>query len=128
MPRPDSPLATLPPHLAPFAPLVDAIAAAVRDELRVSANATPGPAFVDKHTSGLGPSVFLAAARAGEFDTFRVGKRFVARAADVLAYIERRRVDRPAYATNPRVDEFDTQLGPRVRRKRVAGGRTSSEP
>ncbi|MFI5298774.1 MAG: hypothetical protein ACHREM_11815 [Polyangiales bacterium] len=87
---------------------------------------------MDKTTSGLGPSVFLAAARAGEFDTFRVGKRFVAREADVLAFIERQRITprRSRIGENPRVDEFDVQLVGRTKRRapnRVAGSRRSSE-
>jgi hypothetical protein len=117
-PAPDSPLAQL--------------AALIREELRAFREDLASPEFVDKHTSGLGPSVFLSAARAGEFDTFRVGKRFVARAADVRAYIERQRVPRGRVRTaTPKVDEFDVQLTPRVRRtvaNRVARSRTSSEP
>lgn len=117
----------LPPHLLPYAPLLEAITAVVRAELRADRDA-PSPAFVDKHTSGLGPSVFLAAARAGEFETFRVGKRFVAREADVRAYIERQRVAREP--REPKADELDVQLAGRLRRapqKRVAGSRTWSE-
>lgn len=134
-PRASSPVeptaitARLPAHLAGFEPLVEAIAAVVRDELHAARAGDHAPTFVDKHTSGLGPSVFLAAARAGEFDTFRVGKRFVARADDVRAYIERQRVERTAIAS-PKVDELDTQLAGRVRRdrsKRVARSKTSSE-
>jgi hypothetical protein len=122
--------ARLPAHLAGFEPVVDAIITAVRDELRSVRAADHAPTFVDKHSSGLGPSVFLAAARAGEFETFRVGKRFVARASDVQAYIERQRVERDV-APCAKADELDTQLAVRLRRapsKRVARSRTSSEP
>lgn len=97
--------------------VVELVRAVIRKELVAFHADVFAPEFVDKHTSGLGPSVFLAAARAGEFDTFRVGKRFVARASDVRAYIERQRVPR-ARAFEPKVDEFDVQLLPRVRRTR----------
>jgi hypothetical protein len=118
---------TLPTELADYAPLLEAIAGVVRRELEAQREAV-APAFVDKHTSGLGPSVFLAAARAGEFDTFRVGKRFVARESDVLAFIERQRVAPrdTGVGRRPRIDEFDAQLVGRTKRStpnRVAGSR-----
>lgn len=128
-PQPSPSVPVLPPHLATFEPLLDLVATVVRDELRAFREGHGAPLFVDKHTSGLGPSVFLAAARAGEFETFRVGKRFVARETDVRAYIERQRVE----PTKPRgrgIDELDVQLAGRVRRapqNRVARSRTSSE-
>jgi hypothetical protein len=113
------------------APAIAQIVTLIRDEFRAFREDLTGPEFVDKHSSGLGPSVFLAAARAGEFDTFRVGKRFVARASDVRAYIERQLVQRErARPSEPKVDEFDVQLTPRVKRlgpNRVARSRSSSE-
>jgi hypothetical protein len=48
----------------------------IREELRAFREDLTAPELVDKHSSGLGPSVFLEAAREGEFDTFHVGKRF----------------------------------------------------
>ncbi|MFI5298645.1 MAG: hypothetical protein ACHREM_11145 [Polyangiales bacterium] len=114
-----------------LARLLEAIGDIVRRELE-AARTAQAPTFVDKTTSGLGPSVFLAAARAGEFDTFRVGKRFVARAADVLAFIERQRITprERVREHQPRIDEFDVQLVGRTKRhapNRVAGSRRSSE-
>ncbi|GAC1557147.1 MAG: hypothetical protein NVS3B10_17190 [Polyangiales bacterium] len=121
--------APLPPHLAAYAPLLDAIAQTVRAELAAARDRTPSAAFGDKHSSGLGPSVFLAAARTGEFETFRVGKRFVAREADVRAYIERQRV--APRTSEAKLDELDVQLGRRLRpggrANRVARSKTSSE-
>lgn len=125
---PPAPPPTLPPHLASFEPLLERIAQLIRDELRAAGHEPAIPTFVDKHTSGLGPTVFLAAARAGEFDTYRVGKRFVARAADVLAYIERQKLA-PRAPAPPQVDELDVQLRTHstTPSNRVARPRTWSE-
>lgn len=48
--------------------------------------------WVDAHSSGLGRRTFLRLAREGAFPVSKVGKRHVARRADVAAYVERQRV------------------------------------
>lgn len=108
--------------------LLSCIREVVREELHAFATSagTESATFVDKHTSGIGPSVFLAAARAGEFETFRVGKRFVAREADVRAYIERQRVTRTPAAR--RLDELDVQLAGRVKRARKGAADAATNP
>jgi hypothetical protein len=52
--------------------------------------------WVDAHSSGLGRRTFLRLARDGAFPISKVGKRYVARRADVASYLEQRRVqERP---------------------------------
>ena len=52
-----------------------------------------GPEYVDAKASGIGVHVFRKAARTGEFQVFLVGRRWLARAADVRRYVERQRID-----------------------------------
>ena len=52
--------------------------------------------WVDAHSSGLGRRTFLRLAREGAFPVSKVGKRYVARRADVASYLEQQRVqERP---------------------------------
>jgi len=48
--------------------------------------------WVDARSSGLGRRLFLRLARDGAFPTYKRGKAYVARRADIDAYIERQRV------------------------------------
>jgi len=61
--------------------------------------ATPQPAsadeWVDARTSGLGPAAFRRLAREGAFPASKRGRAYVARRADVDAYLERQRVAPP---------------------------------
>ena len=49
--------------------------------------------WVDAHSSGLGRRTFLRLAREGAFPVSRVGKRYIARRADVASYLEQQRVE-----------------------------------
>ena len=48
--------------------------------------------WVDARTSGLGPRTFRRLAREGAFPASKRGKAYVARRADVDAYLERQRI------------------------------------
>ncbi len=77
-----------------------------------------GAEFVDRHGAGLGPTEWHNATR--EIDTFLVGRRLLARAADLRRWIEARQVDREgrhqeadleAHRARPdEPDEFDRAL------------------
>ena len=92
--------------LAPFAAL---ISDAVVERLRVQAPANGSP-WIDAKASCLGVRGFRAAARAGEFPIFKIGRRYVARCADVDAFIERRRVDFAAKKKTAALDPFERAL------------------
>lgn len=69
--------------------LVRLIAAAIRSAIASQAS---GDEWVDARTSGLGRRLFLRLAREGAFPVSKRGRAYVARRADVDAYIERQRV------------------------------------
>lgn len=57
--------------------------------------------WVDARTSGLGRRTFLRLVREGAFPAARRGKAYVARRADVDAYVERQRITPPAASSPP---------------------------
>ena len=59
------------------------------------------PEYVDAAAMGLDVNTFRKAAKAGEFDVFLVGRKWVARRADVRAYIERQRIVPGQSGSNP---------------------------
>jgi hypothetical protein len=68
----------------------------IADAIRSAGAASPtGDEWVDARSSGLGRRLFLRLAREGAFPVSKRGKAYVARRADVDAYLERQRV-RPA--------------------------------
>jgi hypothetical protein len=73
------------------------IAEAVRAATSQSASAGE---WVDARTSGLGHRTFLRLVREGAFPASKRGKAYVARRADVDAYVERQRIV-PAPAASP---------------------------
>jgi hypothetical protein len=48
--------------------------------------------WVDAHSSGLGRRTFLRLAREGAFPVSKIGKRYVARQADLAAYLDTQRI------------------------------------
>ena len=74
----------------------------IMDAVRVATSERAGvDEWVDARTSGLGRRAFLRLAREGAFPTSRRGKSFVARRADVDAYIEKQRVEPSALPSPP---------------------------
>jgi hypothetical protein len=76
-----------PELLALIDPLLDALA-----ERLAQRQAPRDDAFVNARSSGIPVRAFRRAARAGEFPVFRVGREWLARRADVAAYVERQQV------------------------------------
>jgi hypothetical protein len=73
------------------------IAEAVRIATAQPSNANE---WVDARTSGLGPRTFRRLAREGAFPASKRGKAYVARRADVDAYLDRQRIA-PKRAPSP---------------------------
>ena len=100
----------LPPELRTLlAPLIDAIVDAVAERLRSQSLAPESP-WLDAKTSQLGVRAFRAAARAGEFETFKVGRKYLARRSDVDGFVERQRVDIEANRNEAARDPFERAL------------------
>lgn len=72
---------------------LDELVCLIRDTVReaMASNAS-GNEWVDAKTSGLGYRLFLRLAREGAFPVSKRGKAFVARRADVDAYLEGQRI------------------------------------
>jgi hypothetical protein len=106
----------LPPEVrAWLAPILRAFA----DVVRPADPRAEGPAWVDARSSGIGVRVFRREAKAGSFPVYQVGKRWVAKRADVDRWIESRRID---VTREGEGDEFDRALA-RGRLRSVGGGR-----
>ncbi len=96
---------------------LDAILDALAE--RVAAKLTPKAIeFVDQRTCGIDAKAFVRAARAGEFAASKVGRLYIARQVDVIAWLDSRRVGRPSLV---RVDEDREQIRAAILRPRKAG-------
>jgi hypothetical protein len=82
--------------------------------------------LVSAKTSGIPVRSFRAAARAGAFPVFKVGREWLAKRVDVRAYVERCRVD---FSKRVQADPLDAAIASgRLRRVGGAGPRRSSRP
>jgi len=86
----------------PLGALLDALADRLAERLWTRAALPQHPEHASARDNPLGTArAFLDAGRRGDFPTFKRGREVVARWADVLAYIERRTIernDRPSLA------------------------------
>lgn len=79
----------------PIGVLLDALADRLAARLLAHASTPQHPEHASAQHNPLGtPRAFLDAGRRGDFPTFKRGREVVARWADVLAYIEARKVER----------------------------------
>jgi hypothetical protein len=83
---------------ASVAALADALAARLRDVLRPPADGDGAPYLTRREARGLGVEgkALLRAERAGDLEAFKPGCVVVYRRADVLALVERAKVEQPA--------------------------------
>ncbi len=83
--------------------------------------------WVDKRGAaayGLAPRLFLALCASGEVPASKVGKKYVARASDLAAYLERQRLQvEPAEAAQADADLDPVDQALRLGRLRVLGRR-----
>jgi hypothetical protein len=97
-------------------PLLKRLAKLVAQELQTTTSV-----FLDQSTSPLGPRRHIAAIRSGELAGVQNGRRYVALAADVDAYIRGSKSKRRAVAQADEVDQVAEELG---LRKKAKGDRT----
>ena len=72
---------------------IDELQRLITDAVRAASPArSVADEWVDARTSGLGRRTFLRLAREGAFPASKRGKTYVARRADVDAYVERQRI------------------------------------
>jgi hypothetical protein len=67
--------------------LAEEIAEAVVARLRAALPTTTAPEYVDQGTCGFDARTFMRAARAGEFPAAKKGRRWIARKADIDAWL-----------------------------------------
>jgi hypothetical protein len=107
---------------ASVAALADALAARLRDVLRPPADGD-GVRYVTRaqaRAMGVEMRALLRAERAGELEAFKPGRVVVYRPADVLALVERAKVEQPAAregAEVPPLDPFERAMARADRRR-----------
>lgn len=88
---------------------LDALADRLAKLLSERAPLRPDLEYVDRRGSGLGPSEWRNVTR--EIDCFRVGRRLLVRRADLHAWIERHKVERPQPSSDvEEMDAFDRAI------------------
>lgn len=70
-----------------FATIARYLADSMREAANENATGDTSPAFYDARTSPTGPTTFRRAAAAGAFPSFKIGRKLMARTADVDAWI-----------------------------------------
>jgi len=81
---------------------VDELQRMIVDAVRAASSArAAADDWVDGRTSGLGCRAFLRLVREGAFSAAKRGKTYVARRADVDAYVERQRITPPPALSPP---------------------------
>ncbi|WP_437595775.1 hypothetical protein WMF28_24675 [Sorangium sp. So ce590] len=70
-----------------FATIAHYLADSMREAANENAAGDASPAYYDARSSPTGPTTFRRAAAAGAFPSFRVGRKLMARKADVDAWI-----------------------------------------
>ncbi|MDC0679695.1 hypothetical protein [Sorangium atrum] len=73
--------------LKAFATIARYLADSIREAANENAAGDTSPAYYDARSSPTGPTTFRRAAAAGAFPSFRVGRKLMARKADVDAWI-----------------------------------------
>jgi len=93
-----------------FERLVDRVADRVADRLLQRLQGT-GSDYVDQVTSCLGPRRHIAAIRSGKLPGSQIGRRYIARAADVDAFVRNSPAECIADEPADEVDELAAELG-----------------
>ena len=84
--------------------ILEVLAATLMD-----APGSAAPDYVDAKASGLDTHTFRRAAKSGEFEVFQVGRKWVARRADIRAFIERQIVRHSASSEGDTIDDLLNQ-------------------
>lgn len=97
----------LPPDvIAALATLIHYVKGAIRESVEVHQNEDASGAYYDAKSAPMGPTSFLRLAREGAFPACKVGRKVLARRADVDAWLQARASER---AANRAAAEASTQ-------------------
>lgn len=99
-----------------FEQLVDRVADRIADGLFQKLQGTGGD-YVDQTASPLGPRRHIAAIRSGKLQGAKIGRQYIARAADVDAFVRNSPAECVADEPADEIDELAAELGLQKRSK-----------
>ena len=103
----------LPPDvIAALATLIHYVKGAIRESVEVHQNEDASGAYYDTKTAPMGPTSFLRLAKEGAFPACKVGRKVIARRADVDAWLKARAAQQLAIRGGPETSAKEEEEKP----------------